>query len=596
MSKKIKRTKSQKKPLFKYSRWNRADDPPVKIVENYLKSASGSWADASKKVFKERIYKFYRWLETEGTDLQTISYDTLERYEKYLQRNGVCENSIIQYRKTINTFIRWLDKNSSLENSLVDLNLAKQEYHLLLEHLKELTQSHAIKIHKIYVHEFYTFLKKQRKSIHNIEKSDVDAYELDLRNQNPARPVPARRINMRCVRSHLHWLAHNGYLRRSLGELGIFAVKRHSIIKVELPNIAEDFLRLAFAYKSEKTVRGYKTQLKHFYKFLGDRQISITKFSRRDFEEFARSFQERGYSPVVTNHAINAVQIYLSWLYECGHLKHDPEPIIGNFPRPRRPEKLPRYLYPEVDDLIQQSLKEADNVISQALYLMRRTGIRIGDLRNLEYDCLRQDERGYSFMKVPIGKLNNERLFPLDKESIRLLKRIKKMSRKNNGGHDPEKLVVHPRGRPPGDNDYHNVLFEISEKIRLDNKLSLGDEDLVSHRLRHTFATTLINAGIELEALRDLLGHRSIAMTLVYAKVAPTKLRKDYLEALERIEKDVRLPNLPKLPKQNALTAAIEDALFCLKAKLLEPKDNTRRLRSIIRRVERLKKDLVDIK
>ena len=55
------------------------------------------------------------------------------------------------------------------------------------------------------------------------------------------------------------------------------------------------------------------------------------------------------------------------------------------------------------------------------ILLMRRTGLRIGELRNLTLDCLEEDLYGNHFMKVPLGKLNNERVIPLDPETVESL-------------------------------------------------------------------------------------------------------------------------------------------------------------------------------
>jgi integrase len=54
---------------------------------------------------------------------------------------------------------------------------------------------------------------------------------------------------------------------------------------------------------------------------------------------------------------------------------------------------------------------------------MRRTGLRIGELRNFEYHCIRPDER-CPLLKVLLGKLNNERLVPLDADSVELIRRL----------------------------------------------------------------------------------------------------------------------------------------------------------------------------
>ena len=226
---------------------------------------------------------------------------------------------------------------------------------------------------------------------------------------------------------------------------------------------------------------------------------------------------------------------------------------------------------------------------------MRRIGIRIGDLRNLQYDCLSQSDRGFWYIKIPLGKLNNERLFPLDEKSLALARKLKTLSREHNGGRDPEKLVVHPRGKPPGDADYYHVLYEISEKIRIDCEHSLGDEPLVSHRLRHTFATTLLSAGIDIVSLQKLLGHRSITMTLRYARVMPQKLREDYLKAVEQLQKDVSLPTLPYESNNLLLTELLQDLLGRLSTQALEPTADKKRFHALIRRARRLKNDLATL-
>lgn len=577
------------------SRVRLVDYPPVKVIESYLHSAEKNWSAAARLAFKQRIYRFYSWLKMSDLTLRDITLDTLGEYRRYLKRNGSGPYSITQYMATINPFLKWLSEKGMLGTTLVDLELEREKFPLLQAHLSELTDPHAIKIHKIYGYEFYVFLKDRRRRIEIVDKSDFRNYEQQLRTQKPTRTVSARRLNMRCAHNHIRWLIKKGHIQRSLAELDIAREKRQIVLEIEVPQVAKDFLRLALAHKKPNTVRGYKTKLKQLYKYMNDRQLSLTEFTRRDFEDFSKWFRDVGYTSVTINHAITAVQQYLTWLYQCGYLEKDPEPIIGNFPRPKRPDSLPRYLLPEVDALLQKHLDSSKDIVSISLSLMRRLGIRLGDLRNLEYDCLRQDERGYWYIKIPLGKLNNERLFPLDAKALSLVRKLKALSLKNNRGRNPEKLIIHPRGRPPGNNDYHLVLYEISEKIRLEGKHSLGDEPLVSHRLRHTFATSLLNAGMNVEGLQRLLGHRSIGMTLKYARVMPQKLREDYLKALDQLQKNVSLPAIPNEPKNFLPAELLEELLARLRCQALERGTDSKQLRAIIRRTERLRKDLLDI-
>lgn len=568
--------------------------PPVIIIENYCKAVGEDWEEVSRIAFKWRLYCFYRWLKKSGLVLDNITLDTLQEYRHHLRENGSSRETITQYMRTINPFIKWLYGKGMLGTTLVDLELEREKVPLLQAHLKDLTHPYAIKIHKIYGYEFHDFLKSKGRRVEDIGKEDLRNYEQDLRTQKPPRTVWARRMNMRCVHSHIRWLVKKGHLQRSLTELGVHREKRQIFIDVELPDVANDFLELSMVNRKSRTIRGYKTKLRHLYKYLNDRQISLSKFTRRDFDDFAKRFYDAGYKPATIEHAITTVQQYLTWLYQCGLFESNPEPIIGDFPRPRRADTLPRYLLPEVDDILQKHLDDAEDVVSLALALMRRIGVRIGDLMDLRYDSLEQDDRGFWYLKIPLGKLNMERLFPLDEKALALVHKIKTLSLQHNGGREPEKLVIHPRGKPPSQVDYYKVLYEISEKIRIDSELSLGDEPLVSHRLRHTFATSLLNADMSLEGVQKLLGHRSISMTLKYARVMPKKLREDYLKALEKIEKEVSLPTLHNQSRNLQPIGILEDLLVRLNGLALEPGAHEK-LPTLIRRTKRLKTDLETI-
>jgi len=94
---------------------------------------------------------------------------------------------------------------------------------------------------------------------------------------------------------------------------------------------------------------------------------------------------------------------------------------------PARPEYLPRALSPEDDRRLQDELRRADTLYSNALLLTRVTGIRIGECIHLPIDCLRQIGPEQSALHVPLGKLHTERLVPLDSERLRLLARIRQL-------------------------------------------------------------------------------------------------------------------------------------------------------------------------
>ena len=91
---------------------------------------------------------------------------------------------------------------------------------------------------------------------------------------------------------------------------------------------------------------------------------------------------------------------------------------------PPRREYLPRPLSPEDDRRLQEELRHADNLYSNALLLTRLTGIRIGECTHLPLDCLHHVGPEQWALHVPLGKMHTERLVPLDTEGPRLVHRI----------------------------------------------------------------------------------------------------------------------------------------------------------------------------
>ena len=124
------------------------------------------------------------------------------------------------------------------------------------------------------------------------------------------------------------------------------------------------------------------------------------------------------------------------------------------FPRdlPRVPHPLPRYLPPDADRRLLERLEDLSatgptplaRLHADALLLTRATGLRIGELRDLELDCVHQIEGHGAWLKVPLGKLGTERMVPLDEETLTVIDRI--AARRT-----PGRPLPHPRSRRPTD-------------------------------------------------------------------------------------------------------------------------------------------------
>jgi integrase len=214
---------------------------------------------------------------------------------------------------------------------------------------------------------------------------------------------------------------------------------------------------------------------------------------------------------------------------------------------PRLPEPMPRALPPDVDRALMAAVAGLDDVLVRTgLTLLRATGMRVGELLDLELDCLVDFAGHGTWLKVPIGKLGTERMVPLQPETLAVLDHW--MAHRG-----PQRAIPHPRhGRPTEflflDHGTRPTAFRLRSGLRRAVTVAgLRGRDgaplkVTPHQLRHTFGTSLINGGIGLPALMALMGHVTPEMTLRYAKLASPTIRAAYHSAMDTLRSRQALP------------------------------------------------------
>lgn len=207
---------------------------------------------------------------------------------------------------------------------------------------------------------------------------------------------------------------------------------------------------------------------------------------------------------------------------------------------PRMPEALPRALPPDVDRALMAAVAELEDPFARVgLTVLRATGIRIGELLDLELGCIVDYATHGTWLRVPIGKLATERSVPLDDDVRRLLEAWIA----NRG---PQRALPHPRDGRPTEFVFcergrrigkHRLMQGLRTAVAAAGLTDAAGQPLrvTPHQLRHTFGTELVNAGMSLPALMALLGHVTPEMTLRYAKVASPTIRAAYETAMAKI-------------------------------------------------------------
>jgi Phage integrase family len=169
--------------------------------------------------------------------------------------------------------------------------------------------------------------------------------------------------------------------------------------------------------------------------------------------------------------------------------------------------------------------------------------IRIGELVDLELDCVHELSGQGAWLKVPLGKLETERMVPLDDDAVAIVDRIA-------AARSPGRPLPHPRhGRPVEFLLTHHGKRLSPDALRTELRRAANEAGLghvTPHQLRHTYATALVNAGVSLQALMAILGHTSAEMSLRYGRLFDQTVRADYERALTLAKQ--RLGPLPERP------------------------------------------------
>jgi integrase len=279
---------------------------------------------------------------------------------------------------------------------------------------------------------------------------------------------------------------------------------------------------------SDSTKGRYRTTTEYFLRYLGEHHPGVWALDqlRRDphilgWLTWLCSQQPPLVKSTRSLHVLSLRRVMeeLAWLYELPALVRLFHP--DDVPQPAA--RFPRPLTPEQDRLIQQELLRCNNVASNALLLIRHTGIRIGECVDLSFDCLRLLAPGLWALHVPLGKLNTERLVPIDDSVCQLVHRLR-FFRFLSAVAPDGLLLARRRNRSA-------ILRELrTELTKVRTALGIA-RPIVPHMFRHTFATEMLRSGVSFPALMNLLGHATPKMTLLYAEFTQTDVQREFRAA-----------------------------------------------------------------
>ncbi|HTW98806.1 MAG TPA: tyrosine-type recombinase/integrase, partial [Acidimicrobiales bacterium] len=252
------------------------------------------------------------------------------------------------------------------------------------------------------------------------------------------------------------------------------------------------------------TVTCLATRLSHFGRFLGELDPALGSLAgldrRRHIEPYLSSLtatlNEKNGEPISRAdqaRRIIAVSSFLTDITEWGWDETPARKLLFRSDVPRLPRVLPRYVPVDADRRLAEALERSSfRLAGDALLLARACGLRIGELLDLELDCVHEIPDNGAWLKVPLGKLDSERMVTLDDETVALIDRI---AATRSAG----RPLPHPRAKRPAQFLFtHHGRRLGQQALRLElNRASdeAGIGHVTPHQLRHTCATAMAMRG-----------------------------------------------------------------------------------------------------
>lgn len=286
---------------------------------------------------------------------------------------------------------------------------------------------------------------------------------------------------------------------------------------------------------SKHTITAYMTDLAQFEGFYeklcleeGQKleEITLDKVTLQDIRCWVISLVETQEDGTKLNHKsvnrkLSALKSFYNFLEKKGLVEKNP---VSKVKRLKISKNLPLFV---VEDGMEKLLEEVpfedgfegirDKLIIELLY---GTGIRLSELLGLKISDINLHK---ATIKV-LGKRNKERIIPIHDILLDFLKKFLQLKGIVEGMSSDDYLITTANGEQA----YPMMIWRIVKKM-LDQVSTL--ERRSPHVLRHTFATHLLNNGADLNAIKDLLGHSTLASTQVYAHNSVEKLKRVFEKA-----------------------------------------------------------------
>lgn len=267
---------------------------------------------------------------------------------------------------------------------------------------------------------------------------------------------------------------------------------------------------------SKHTLLNYRLDLEAFGSFLGD--VGIEKTDYLLLRKYMAGLKEKNMRQKTISRKISCLRSFFRFLCREGYLKSNP---VLTLMSPKREKRLPIFLTEdEMTQLIEAPRQDnelglRDRAIFETLY---STGMRVSELVGLSI----ADVDFISGVLKVMGKGKKERLLPIGDKAIDAIRKyLDKRSKQADA------LFLNKNHKRITDRGIRNILSRYIKSLSMKKGIS-------PHKIRHSFATHLLNRGADLRSVQELLGHANISTTQIYTHLTTERLKNVYDKAHPR--------------------------------------------------------------
>jgi site-specific recombinase XerD len=293
--------------------------------------------------------------------------------------------------------------------------------------------------------------------------------------------------------------------------------------------LISDFLKtLRSRQYSPASIRSYSIDLSRFQAFLKARNAAIGAVDKPLIRSFLGQIRASNYknASILRKHA--SLRSFFRHLTVTGKLARNP---CDGLSSPRKERKIPSFLtLAEVEKLVTEICRVRQPVAAARntawLELVYSSGIRVAEAASLNIEDI---DFWNGTLRV-IGKGNKERVVPVGKSSLKAIRDYIKRRGMIVGERSTEArplFVNLSGGTRLSARAMHMIIEAAARKAGISRRVS-------PHVIRHTFATHMLDAGADLRSIQELLGHKNLSTTQIYAHVTTERLRKSYEKAHPR--------------------------------------------------------------